>query len=317
MTKHNATGQWFGWEVAHVDDVEEVIGYMHMVNWPTYHAIPEFGFQLSSSSPTMMFDVGGPIFSPVHPIRWWGNEARARRAAYESAWVKCANDGAPAFELQDHEYRDTGGIIRPKLEGSVYTLMADADYTYRPPIGKMKLWQPRGKVGMGFKHPREAHYNPLRTATWTQRFAFVCWFETRKRPSYDFPSQLGFAFEPRKDGIRVPLPKPNEHKPAPHLGVTISEASGGSAVDYPAGFFPQGKEWYDSYLTITITESSWGSAWRGELREHWQKPCYAELNRFAVVKLLKNAFAKPVLCQCVLHGARVNFLRKKALIPSS
>jgi hypothetical protein len=98
---------------------------------------------------------------------------------------------------------------------------------------------------------------------------WVCLMRDTARP-------LGF-FLPQPDIIRFPLPKLNEK---------ILPGIAGN----------------------TITETSAGSAWRGEMRNHWQKPCYIELDRVATVRFLYAS---------ILHKAQVNFLRNKALITRS
>jgi hypothetical protein len=206
------------------------------------------------------------------PIDFLDVEAEARRQAeaIRQQWlavriIEIACEGkrqAQPLEIGAHEYVDTWGIICPL---NALTVHGGECLAKAPEI---KLWTPRGKVGMGFKHPRETHYNPLCTATWSQRFQFVCWFDSRKVPSRDMalrqrwdycslPASIGkcvfFWSYPHIDRIRIPLPKPNEYKTAEHgaAGVTIKESSGGSAwrgellaKRWPWGFFPQREDWY-------------------------------------------------------------------------
>jgi hypothetical protein len=241
--------------------------------------------------------------SALPPIIFFDVEAEAKRQAeaIRVQWlavrlIEIACEGkrqAQPFQPQNHECIDTWGTIRPKLEGvAVSYLPYGLTEATQPNAPEMKLWQPRGKTEMGFKHPPVVNKNftPLR---WSQRFTpriFTCWFDPLKVPNRDFLysewvsllSERPTKQKPaeRTPPIRFPLPKPNEDNAA---------------------------------LGITITESNGGSAWRGELiRNHRDcvhkcEPCLHMLEHRYPATLATNRISRDQL----------TFLRKKALITRS
>lgn len=253
--------------------------------------------------------------STLPPIIFFDVEAEAKRQveAIRQQWlavriIEIACEGkrqAQPLDIGMHECIDTWGTIRPKLEGiAVSYLPYGLTEATQPNAPEMKLWQPRGKTEMGFKHPPVVNksFTPLR---WSRRFTprtFTCWFDPLKVPNRDYLYS---------EWISLLSERPKQ-KPALEMKLwRVSLLSKRSAKQKPAERttairFPLPKPNGDNAaLGTTITEPSGGSAWRGELRNHWQKPSYTELDSVATARLLNAA---------ILHKAQLTFLRNKALI---
>lgn len=143
----------------------------------------------------------------------------------------------------------------------------------------MKLWSPRGKAEMGFKHPPVVNKNftPLR---WSQRFTprtFTCWFDLDPLKVPVGQRRLNLHRWLNRDYLYSEwiylLSERPKQKPALEMKLwRVSLLSKRSAKQKPAERttairFPLPKPNGDNAaLGTTITEPSGGSAWRGELR---------------------------------------------------